>query len=190
LLNGEYCGGDGDTERGWHLRWQTQALRRHDAVSGYIYTELYDVEHELCGIYTADRQPKPLGCNPADVNAETVIIFDLIPEQPGLDYRAQDRAIDVKILLSHQGAQPLRGKLTWGWDRYTTSPISQEMEVAPFTITQPISIQHVLPANWQEGRLTVRFLDDTGHCHAHEFLDVATSAVKTPSASSGIVQRA
>jgi hypothetical protein len=64
------------------------------------------------------------------------------------------------------------------------------MEVAPFTITQPISIQHVLPANWQEGRLTVRFIDDTGHCHAHEFLDVATAAVKTSFTSSGIVQRA
>ncbi len=187
LMNGEYCGGSGDSERGWHLRWQTQALRRHDAVSGYIYTELYDVEHELCGIYTADRQLRPLGCNPADVNAETVIIFDLIPEQPGLDYRAQNRIVTVNILISHQEAQPLRGKLTWGWDGDTHSPTHQEMEIAPFTITQPIPIQHILPDGCQEGRFAVRFIDNAGRCRAYEFLDVAIAVVKTPSASASDV---
>lgn len=184
LLNGEYCGGTTDSERGWHLRWQTQALRRHASMSGYIYTELYDVEGELCGIYTADRQLKPLGCNPADVNAETVIIFDLIPEQQGLDYRAQKRVVDVNILISHQGAQPLQGRLTWEWEKYTASPLSLEMEVAPFTITQPISIQHVLPANWQEGRLIVRFIDNDGRCRAHEFLDVAPAVEQAPEKAS------
>ena len=183
LLNGEYCGGDGDIERGWHLRWQTQALRRHDAISGYIYTELYDVEHELCGIYSADRQLRSLGCNPADVNAETVIIFDLIPEQPGLDYRAQNRAVDVSILISHQGSQRLQGKLTWAWEGRVGSQVCQEVEIAPFTITQPISIQHELPADWQAGRLVVRFLDHAGYCCAYEFLDVAMAAVDAPDVS-------
>jgi beta-galactosidase/beta-glucuronidase len=177
LLNGEYGGGEGELERGWHLRWQTQALRRHDAVSGYIYTELYDVEHEHCGIYTAARQPKNLGCNPAQVNAETVIIFDLIPLQPGLDYRTQDRTVEVNVLVSHQGGQPLRGRLTWGWQGDDTPPAAREMELAPFTITPPLPLHHTLPANRQEGRLEVRFVDDTGYCHAHEFLDVATSTV-------------
>jgi beta-galactosidase/beta-glucuronidase len=180
LLNGEYCGGDGDVERGWHLRWQTQALRRHDAMSGYIYTELYDVEHELCGIYTAERQLRALGCDPADVNAETVVIFDLIPERPGLDYRTQDRAVDVTILLSHQGPEALRGKLTWGWEDSAASQVCQAMEIAPFTITQPISIYHVLPNGWQEGRLAVRFIDDSDRCRAYEFLDVAMATANIP----------
>jgi hypothetical protein len=182
LLNGEYGGGDSEIERGWHLRWQTQVLRRQDTVSGYIYTELYDVEHERCGIYTAERRPKDLGCNPADVNAETVIIFDLIPERPGLDYRIQDRALDVSVLISHQGAQPLRGRLTWSWEGETTPPTSQEMEIAPFTVTQALQLHHILPVDRQEGRLEVRFIDDTGRCHAYEFLDVATTAVNMPSA--------
>ena len=182
LLNGEYGGGDGEIERGWHLRWQTQALRRHDAVSGYIYTELYDVEHERCGIYTADRQLKNLGCDPAHVNAETVIIFDLIPERPGLDYRTRERVVDVSILISHQGAQPLRGRLTWGWEGETTPPTTQEMEIAPFTVTQALQLHHILPVDRQEGRLEVRFIDDTGRCHAYEFLDVAATAANMPSA--------
>ena len=182
LLNGEYGGGDSEIERGWHLRWQTQVLRRQDTVSGYIYTELYDVEHELCGIYTAERRPKDLGCNPADVNAETVIIFDLIPERPGLDYRIRDRALDVSVLISHQGAQPLRGRLTWGWEGEATPPTTQEMEIAPFTITQALPLHHILPVDRQEGRLNVRFIDDTGRCRAYEFLDVATTAVNMPSA--------
>jgi len=54
LLNGEYGGGTTDHERGWHLRWQTQELRRHDRIGGYIYTELSDVEHE--GTATVNRE--------------------------------------------------------------------------------------------------------------------------------------
>ncbi len=57
LLNSEYGGGEFDAaKRGWHLRWQTQELRRHDRLAGYVYTELCDVEHELAGIYDEQRR--------------------------------------------------------------------------------------------------------------------------------------
>jgi beta-galactosidase/beta-glucuronidase len=178
LLNGEYCGGEGDVERGWHLRWQTQALRRHDAISGYIYTELYDVEHELCGIYTADRRLRSLGCNSADVNAETVIIFDLIPELPGLDYRAKNQTIEVNILISHQGVEPLCGRLAWGWEEEDAPIIYQDMEIAPFTITSSTALHYTYPTHQQSGRLAVRFLDTTGRCRAYEFLDIVMDVVQ------------
>lgn len=75
IMNGEYGAGKSDLERGWYLRWQTQEMRRHPIFSGYIYTELYDVEYELCGIYDAQRRLKPLGCDPAHVNAETTVFI-------------------------------------------------------------------------------------------------------------------
>jgi beta-galactosidase/beta-glucuronidase len=171
LMNGEYGGGSTDVERGWHLRWQTQELRRHDAVSGYIYTELCDVEHELCGIYTAQRQLKPLGCNPAHVNAETVIIFDLVPVRPGLDYVAKQPDIEVTVRLSHQGTQPLAGRLIWSWEG-SGQEEAVALEVAPFTITDSIPVRAQLPAGQAKGRLIVRFGDGEGVDHAYEFLDV------------------
>jgi beta-galactosidase/beta-glucuronidase len=171
LMNGEYGGGDTALERGWHLRWQTQELRRHDAVSGYIYTELYDVEHELCGIYTAQRQLKPLGCNPAHVNAETVVIFDLVPVRPGLDYVAKQRDIEVTVRLSHQGSQPLAGRLIWSWEG-SGQEEAVALEVAPFTITDSMPVRAQLPADQAKGRLVVRFRDGEGAARAYEFLDV------------------
>jgi beta-galactosidase/beta-glucuronidase len=171
LMNGEYGGGSTDVERGWHLRWQTQELRRHDAVSGYIYTELYDVEHELCGIYTAQRHLKPLGCNPAHVNAETVIIFDLVPVRPGLDYAAMQRDIEVTVRLSHQGPQPLTGRLIWSWEG-SGQEEAVALKVAPFTITDSMPVRAQLPAGQVKGRLVVRFRDGEGADRAYEFLDV------------------
>lgn len=171
LMNGEYGGGTTPAERGWHLRWQTQELRRHDAVSGYIYTELCDVEHELCGIYDAQRRLKPLGCNPAHVNAETVIIFDLVPERPSLDYRTTQPDIEVALQFSHQGPQPLTGKLTWSWEG-STQEESRSLEIAPFTITAPIAIRAQLPAGQTQGRLSVYFIDTQNTRRAYEFLDV------------------
>lgn len=171
LLNGEYCGGSTDVERGWHLRWQTQELRRHDAVSGYIYTELYDVEQELCGIYNAQRQLKPLGCNPAHVNAETVIIFDLVPVKPGLDYEAKQPDVEVTVRVSHQGAQPLVGQLVWGWEG-SAQEEAVALEVTPFTITDSLPVRAQLPAGQAKGRLIVRFRDGEGVNRAYEFLDV------------------
>lgn len=49
-LNSEYGTGFTSVERGWQLRWQTQELRRHDRVAYYVYTEMYDIEHESAGL--------------------------------------------------------------------------------------------------------------------------------------------
>lgn len=53
ILNSEFGEGFTSLERAWHLRWQTQEMRRHDRFSGYVYTELTDVEHEMAGLLTA-----------------------------------------------------------------------------------------------------------------------------------------
>jgi hypothetical protein len=92
-------------------------------ICGYIYTELYDVEHEIVGIYTAERKLKELGCHPAQMNAETVIIFDHIPLKPGLDYLATSDRVTVG-LLSWREDQDGRVALAVGREFSTHRPHS------------------------------------------------------------------
>ena len=60
-LNSEFGGGFTSVERGWNLRWQTLELRRYDRLSGYVWTELYDIEHEMAGLYDAEPALKDTG---------------------------------------------------------------------------------------------------------------------------------
>ncbi len=175
LLNGEYGGGRTTAERGWHLRWQTQELRRHDAVEGYIYCEICDVEHERCGVYTANRAPKDLGCDPAVINAETVIIFDLVPDGPGRDVIAPDGAIDVAVRLSHQGPRPIQGTLTWAWEGTGRLAGKEPVAVRPYELTAPLPIRCSVPGDRPHARLDVLLSDAEGHLVASGFLDVSTS---------------
>lgn len=173
VINGEYGGGATPRERGWHLRWQTQELRRHDAVGGYIYTELCDVEHELCGIYTADRELKDLGCNPASVHAETTLIFDFVPEEPGCDLVAQEGEVTVGIRVSHHGAQSLVGMLTWRWEGHATPVGHLTVAVSPFVVTDPLVVRCVLPTGETQARLILDLASAMGSLVASAFLDVS-----------------
>jgi hypothetical protein len=173
LLNGEYGGGRTPRERGWHLRWQTPELRRHDISSGYIYTELYDVEHELCGVYTADRAPKDLGCEPATVNAETTLLFYLVPEQPGRDLVAPEGTIEVPAQVSHHGPDVLTGRLTWAWEGSRAALGQQPLTVQPFVLTPPVPVRCALPEGADAARLQLQVIDEGGRRRAAAFLDVA-----------------
>jgi beta-galactosidase/beta-glucuronidase len=110
-LNSEYAGGFTATQRGWHQRWQTQELRRHDGLSGYVYTELYDVEHEMAGVYSERRSRKDLGgADPALAHAVTTLVLDVDPLEPGRDVVA-DGQFEVPVHVSHHGLAPLTD--TW-----------------------------------------------------------------------------
>lgn len=175
-LNGEYGGGSTSVERGWHLRWQTQELRRHPRNAGYIYTELYDIEHETVGVYTYDRRTKDLGgAVPSDVNAETVLIVDLIPESPGRDLvlpPVSERdpgtgdPVVVPVRVSHHGRDPLLGTLHWSLgDASGTTPV----EAKPFAVTDPIVL--ALPPT--TGRLLLWATDAANAVVARAFVDLA-----------------
>ena len=171
LMNGEYGGGSSHNQ-GWLFRWQTQDLRRHNAINGYIYTELYDVEHEKVGIFSAERKLKDLGCAPATINAETLIIFDILPEVPGIDLIAGEGEFRVGVLISHHGAGPIQGRLIWGWaDDDQEGAIT--IEVRPFEISTTVQIDARIPEGMERSRLQVRFLGDEEKCYASGFLDVA-----------------
>jgi hypothetical protein len=167
-LNGEYGGGSTSVERGWHLRWQTQELRRHPRNAGYIFTELYDIEHETVGIYTYDRRTKDLGgTRPSDVHAETTLIVDLTPEAPGRDLVVTDgRPSVVPVRVSHHGRDPLLGTLHWALSgRSGSAPV----DAKPFVVTDPIEVA-VTPS--RSGRLRLWVTDAAGLAVARTFVDL------------------
>lgn len=122
IVASEYGAGLTSVERAWYVKWQTQELRRYDALSGYVYTELYDIEYETFGLYTAGRTTKDLAnIDLAALNGETLIIVDLRPEHPGLDARAPDGLLEVDLRVSHHGNNPLIGRLVGAWALFSGS---------------------------------------------------------------------
>ncbi|GAA1874508.1 glycoside hydrolase family 2 protein [Myceligenerans crystallogenes] len=116
ILNSEYGAGFTSLERAWHLRWQTQELRRHDRFAGYVYTELTDVEHEMAGLLDADRRPKDRGgLDPRDVNADTVLVVDLVPAHAGADLPVPDGDLTLAVHVSHHGPTALAGRVRAAW---------------------------------------------------------------------------
>ncbi|MCU1493177.1 MAG: glycosyl hydrolase family 2, partial [Acidimicrobiaceae bacterium] len=178
-LNGEYGVGMTSVERGWHLKWQTQELRRHDRLSGYVYTELYDIEHEFAGVISAERAPKDLG-NVAlsDVNAETVLVLDVLPEQPGIDLRVSERRFVLGVRCSHHGARRVAGMLRVAWGPHfgpppvrTADASGAELGGEPFVLSAPVSVTAELPESERAGRLHV-WLEREGRVLAATHLDV------------------
>lgn len=173
LLNSEYGGGAFDEERrAWHMRWQTQELRRHDRMQGYVYTELCDIEYELCGVYDEQRQPKSLAAVAADVNAETVLVVDLLPERPGADLVTPDGAIDLRVAVSHHGCEPLEGRLVWNWD-HDGDDGSTPASARPFELGADVAVTAALPEGAETARLHLRLEDAETRVRARTMVDVA-----------------
>lgn len=174
ILNSEFGAGFTSLERAWHIRWQTQEMRRHDRFAGYVYTELTDVEHEMAGVVDADRRPKDLGgLDPATANADTVIIMDIVPAAAGADIPVPTGPLELDIRISHHGKDPLSGTLCAAWgpagsplpprEAEKTAPLPRP--VAPFQVSQAIPVVVPSPAGparlhlWLEGSSTRTFLD-------------------------------
>lgn len=186
ILNSEYGEGFTSLERAWHLRWETQELRRHDRFSGYVYTEFADVEHEAAGLLTTDRRAKEWGgLVPADMNAETVLVLDLIPLRAGADIEPPTEPMILAAHVSHHGTAPLTARLHAAWLR-AGSPVdgvaadaararpqatSDAVDVAPFELSPEVSI--TVPAAEGAGRLLLWATDEGGRTIARTFLDAA-----------------
>ncbi|AQZ68172.1 glycosyl hydrolase family 2 [[Actinomadura] parvosata subsp. kistnae] len=179
-LNSEYGTGFTSVERGWQLRWQTQELRRHDRVAGYVYTELYDIEHEMAGLLDFERRPKDLaGVNPADVNATTTLVLDVVPVAPGRDLLSDSREVSVPVRVSHHGTEPVNGHLRTAWTPvFGAAPAAFDadgpwIEAKPFLLSGAAEVRAELPAGWTSGRLHVALVSD-GAVIARSALDVDT----------------
>jgi hypothetical protein len=82
LINSEYGGIgalDGNRDISWSFKFLTNELRRHGSISGYIFTELHDVEWEYNGLMNYDRTPKEFGYDPKIINESDVIPLDAPP---------------------------------------------------------------------------------------------------------------
>jgi len=162
-LNSEYGVGTTSVERAWYLKWQTQELRRHDRLSGYVYTELYDIEQEFAGIYRFDRQRKDLAnLEPCEVNAETVLVLDVLPHQPGIDVVLRGNRVSFDVRVSHHGSQPVVGQLLTQWGPYLGARPSVPKgldtqgvttRASPFVLGSPVLVESQMPGDWAAGRL-------------------------------------
>lgn len=166
FLNSEFGGGWTSIDRGWNLHWQTQELRRHDGIAGWVWTELADVEHESAGIVSADRSWKDDGGRPpAHVNGETAVVFDLLPEAPGRDLVAPDGVARLGIQVSHHGPAAIDLDVTYGWGAVfglavdTPSEQAGTVHVEPFVLSPSVSLSAQLPAGRERGRLHVLLRD-------------------------------
>lgn len=181
LMNSEYGEGFTSLERGWYFRWQTQELRRNDRFSGYVYTEFTDVEHENAGLLTAQRVAKDLGgLDPATVNAETVVILDLIPSAPGADIAVPVSSFSLGVAISHHGTSPVTLRVAAEWSRYgalhTAHPSDRASYSDPITATPFQTSQFAfvtVPEISQPARLFLWALDEEGLVRARAFLDAA-----------------
>lgn len=180
LVNSEYGGGFTSIERAWHVRWQTQELRRHDRIAGYVYTELADVEHESAGLFTASRERKDLGgMNPADHNADTVIILDLVPVQAGTDIELPKTTTELVVRVSHHGRGTLSGRVFGAWTlagqpvECVTDPqaCSDVFAVEPFVVSTPTTIMVPPPASDRHRRLALWFSGPDDDVRARTFVD-------------------
>ncbi|GAB3812534.1 glycoside hydrolase family 2 [Tessaracoccus terricola] len=181
ILNSEYGEGFTSLERAWHLRWETQELRRHDRYAGYVYTEFADVEHECAGLLTADRRAKDWGgCNPADVNAETVLVLDMVPSEAGADIAVPVSQFELGVAVSHHGKAPLSLTVHCVWGRagvtmavsdVTASSSTDAVLVEPFRLSVTVGL--TVPARTGAGRLLIWAEDSDGSVVARAFLDAA-----------------
>jgi Beta-galactosidase/beta-glucuronidase len=177
ILNSEYGAGFTSLERAWHVRWQTQEIRRHDRFAGYVYTELTDVEHEMAGLLDAHRGRKDWGgLNPADAFGPTVLVVDLVPAHAGADIPVPTEPITVAVHASHHGRSPVAGTVHGAWGDAgsrradgapeATAPVTAE----PHRLTDAVALRLAPPG--RPARLHLWFVAD-GREIARTFVDAA-----------------
>ncbi|MCA2224921.1 glycoside hydrolase family 2 protein [Nonomuraea aurantiaca] len=180
-LNSEYGTGFTSVQRGWQLRWQTQEMRRHDRLAGYVYTELYDIEHESAGLLDFERRAKDLaGVDPAHVNATTTLVLDVVPVAPGRDLLSETGRVTVPVRISHHGTESVSGHLHTAWSPvFGPAPArpgtaGERAEAKPFLLGAPAEVHAELPDGWTSGRLHIALVSDDGTVLARSAVDVDT----------------
>ncbi|AMM19405.1 glycosyl hydrolase family 2 [Frondihabitans sp. PAMC 28766] len=162
FVNSEFGGGYTSVERGWNLHWQTQELRRHDSIAGYVWTELNDIEHETAGIVDFERHLRDHGGRPpADANAETVTVFDVTPLEPGRDLVAPDGVARLGVAVSHHGSSAVDVHVAVAWGPvFSEAPTGMAenagtVRVDPFRLSGTVTLEVPLPADASSSRLHV-----------------------------------
>lgn len=111
LMNSEYGGIGahmGDADVSWCFKFLTDLLRRHEKISGYVYTELQDIEWEYNGIYDYDRRPKEFGYIVSDLQGPVYLGFDCPPAQTV----QTGEAIDLELFINQAAYEGLLSDLS------------------------------------------------------------------------------
>ena len=174
LMMSEYGAGWKD-DRSWHLRWQTNELRRHPEIVGYTYTELYDIEHERAGYALYDRTPKDFGYDPATLNSDDFVVLDhrgpvtLWPGEP----------LRVDTYASLYGRPIQEGTLYWqvtsvvpsGEETAVLVDGRQTVQVQPHAVTRLPEISTFVPEIQGPIQLSAWLTDVAGSELARNYLD-------------------
>lgn len=122
FYNSEFGGigaGSGDTDISWTNRWWVNEFRRHPHLTGFIYTELQDIEWEHNGLINYDRSPKTYGYEEVSPGLEQRHIFGpdflVIDTPPAVPLTPGEALI---LPLSYARYNPLNTEepLTLGWE--------------------------------------------------------------------------
>lgn len=193
LLNSEYAGlsaRQGEKDIAHTFRYLTTDLRRHGAITGYVYTELTDIEWEHNGLVNYDREAKSFGyeaafpgMSVADVNSADVVGFDAPPFQ----WVAPGAAVDLPAFVSHWGDAAIEGaRLRWAIDvADVDGHVHRDVEAGGGSITlsrhgvtDAGRVTLAAPATWPGGVATVRlWLEDAaGTTRARNYAQLGIGA--------------
>jgi hypothetical protein len=120
LINSEYGGSgalDGDRDISWTFKFLTNELRRHGALSAYIFTQLTDVEWEYNGLLNYDRTRKQLGYPSLFINQGDVLPINA----PPISRVAPGVALTIEVASSHFSRRERTGvTLQWRYVGFDT----------------------------------------------------------------------
>lgn len=129
----------------------------------------------------ADRREKDRGgLDPADVNATTVLVLDVVPAAAGADVPVPTQPWDLVVRVSHHGPTAVHGRVRAAWvsagAAFGASPVAPAAESAPvsaepFLLSGPTTVRVPAPGPVPSARLHVWLVDDAGAVLARTFVD-------------------
>ncbi|NJN81731.1 MAG: hypothetical protein HC802_05190 [Caldilineaceae bacterium] len=188
LINSEYGGiaaRSGDQDIAWCFKYQTNELRRHDKICGYVYTELDDIEWEHNGFVNYDRSAKEFGYDHfvpgmtvADLNAADYVGLDAPPCQtllPGATFSAP-------LFVSHWGPATEALRVRWELafvDRFGISRSVEKgaLDIAPrrFAVTDVGDLTVGLPNEPGLATMALHLQDGSGRVLCRNYVNVEIS---------------
>ena len=153
LMNSEYGGidaGMGDRDVSWCFHFLTNALRRHEQIAGYVYTELQDIEWERNGILNYDRAPKEFGYQPHLINGPDLVVLD---SALGTAAEPGERVVVPAFASLFSRDEIPAARLGWqvdltdglGRTRQAVTEGVREIDAPPYRVTDLGAIEFELP---------------------------------------------
>ncbi|MCL5269069.1 MAG: hypothetical protein M1457_00585, partial [bacterium] len=134
FINSEYGGigaGSGDSDVSWTSRWWTNELRKYSNQSGFIYTELMDIEWEHNGVLRYGREPKEFGYGALAPGMEVRHVFGedfLVMDAPPVVFATPGAEVRVPLAFSHFSPTSKDRNLTLRWNLRTWNADGEEAD--------------------------------------------------------------